>query len=201
MRMKQKSGQGRQLCPDKELAARIEEIKKLQCKEVKPARSISQKEAEKKVRLFSQIKNNRDGRIAEIPISTIGKILRHKGYDISKIFNDITVLYEESIYGWSEPEIETSEHKPHTNITSIHHYINKFFDGNQGYYIRFTISEEKVKQGRMGKNYIHSTAISNTLIYENGGYSQRIRNIDPGETNTPPPFIDKRLIDFFNSVK
>ena len=194
------SGQGGQPCPDTELAARIEEIKKLQCKEVKPAHSISQKEAEKKVRLFSQIKNNRDGRIVEIPVNTIGKIIKNKGYDISKIVDYLPILYETSILGWSENEIQQIKHKTHPNIKKYHHYINKFKDGTNNYYIRFTLNEEKTKPGKTGKNYIHSTAISKTSIYKKTTVPIVSVIIGTGVKNSSS-FIDKRLIDFFNSVK
>jgi len=102
--------------------------------------------------------------------------------------------------GWSEPEIQREGHKTHPNIKAYHHYINKFTDGTDEYFIRFTLYEEKAKFGRSGKNIIHSTAISNITVYKNGDGSQRIRVMYPGEASSSP-FLDLRLVEFFNSVK
>jgi len=183
-----------------ERAARIAEIENYHCQEVKPDNSINQKEAEKKVRSFSLLKNCRDGRIAEIPVNTIGKIIKHKGYDISKIIEYLPCLYETSLIGWSENEKQQANHKLHPNIIKYHHYINKFTDGTNDYYIRFTINEEKTKSGRIGKNYIHSAAISDISIYKKTMVSNVSVIIGTGEANTSS-LIDKRLNDFFNSVK
>jgi len=81
----------------------------------------------------------------------IGKIINHKGYDISRIINFIPFLYETSLLGWSEPEIQRKEHKYHPNIKAYHNYINKFSDRNGEYFIRFTIREEKAKKNKNRK--------------------------------------------------
>jgi len=52
----------------------------------------------------------------------------------------------------------------------------------------------------IGKNKIHSTAISDITVYKNGDGSQRIRVMYPGEANSSP-FYDLRLAEFLNSVK
>ncbi|MCL2443609.1 MAG: hypothetical protein FWD13_09140 [Treponema sp.] len=162
--------------------------------------SKSKKEAEKIILLFKPIKNLLDGRIAEIPRNTIGKIYGHKGYDITRIIEHIPILYETALFGWTEPETKREGHKLHPNINKYHHYINKFTDGNKEYYIRFTLTEEKAKPGKTGKSKIHSTAISDIALYKNGGSSNRIRVIYPGEISTPP-FYDIRLAEFLNTVK
>jgi len=161
---------------------------------------ISQKAAEDYVRSLLPIKNINDGRIAEIPVTTIGKIIRHKGYDISKIIYLLSSLYETAILGWSEPEIIREGHKHHPNVKEYHHYINKFADETKEYFIRFTLSEERAKKTKIGKNFIHSVFISNIQINKNGDGSQRIRENCPGEENTSP-FYDLRIMNFFNSVK
>jgi len=179
---------------------RISAIHKLETQKLIIGLPISQKEAENLARTFGQIKNINDGRIAEIPISTIGKILRHKGYDFSKIIEHIPELYKTSILGWSEPEKQREGHKHHPNIKEYHNYINKFSDETDEYYIRFTVSEEKIKRRKHSKNYIHSAFISAIVIYKNGDGSQRIREKSPGETSTSPSY-DYKLMDFLDSVK
>jgi len=185
---------------DWEQAARVEAVEKLASKEITTSETRSKKEFEEMARSFKQIKNNIDGRITDIPRNTIGKIYGHKGYDISRIIEHIPTLYETSISGWSEPEIQREGHKPRTNIKAFHHYINKFTDGTGEYFIRFTINEEKTKPGKDAKNKIHSTAVSDITIYKKGDGPQRIRGIYPGEANSSP-FHDSRLAVFFNSVK
>ena len=179
---------------------RITFIKNLEVQKIKINEKISQKDAENIIRTFVPIKNKNDGRIAEIPVNTIGKIIKHKGYDFSLIIEHIPKLYETSLLGWSELEIQREGHKYHPNIKEYHHYLNKFNDEIDEYYIRFTLSEEKAKKRKLGKNYIHSAFISNICIYKNGDGSQRIRENSPGETSSSP-FYDYRLMNFFNSVK
>jgi len=176
------------------------EIKNLVSKRITVSETKSKKETEKLAQSFNPVKNKIDGRVAEIPNNTIGKIYGHQGYDITQIIEHIPTLFETSMLGWSEPEIQREGKKYHPNIKEYHHYINKFFDGTGEYFIRFTLSEEKAKPGKIGKNKIHSTAISCTTVYKNGDGSQRIRGIDPGEASSSP-FLDLRLAEFFNFVK
>jgi hypothetical protein len=100
---------------------------------------------------------------------------------------------------WGEPEILQEGHKSHPNIKEYRHYVNKFTDSIDEYYIRFTVTEENTKPGKTGKNLIHSSALSGVSIYKNGDDSQRNRLKVPGEAKTSP-FTDKRLKVFFDSV-
>jgi len=181
-------------------ATRIAAIKNLKTQKIDICKVINQKDAENIVRSFKTIKNITDGRIAEFPVSTIGKIIRHKEYDTSRIIKHIPFLYKTSIFGWSEPEIRRDGHKRHPNIKEYHHYINKFSDRNGEYFIRFTLHETNVKPGKNSKNYIHSTAISETKAYKKGDSSDCIRDTCTGKKNSSP-FHDLKLMDFFNSVK
>jgi Fic family protein len=52
---------------------------------------------------------------------------------------------------------------------------------------------------KIGRNIIHSSAISDATIYnKKGDYSQRIRVINPGETSLSP-FVDGKLQDFLEA--
>jgi len=163
-------------------------------------RAKSKKEIEIIAQSFKQLQNIYDNRVAEIPLNTIGKIYGHKGYDISQIFEYIPILFEKALLGWSEPELQQEGKKAHPNIKEYHHYINKFDDGAGEYYIRFILHEEKAKPKKIGKNYLHSIAISEMAIYGKSDHPNRIRVIDPCEVN-PPLFYDLRLADFLLSVK
>jgi hypothetical protein len=184
-----------------EPVARIAEIMNINAVEIAINEPMSQKEAEDFVRLLSPMRNVNDGRIAEIPVNTIGKIIRHKGYDVSRIFSYIPKFFETSIFGWSEPVIQKKGHKPHRNIKEYHHYINKFLDETGVYYIRITLYEENTKTGKKGRNYIHSTAISYDINKKSDEGFDRVRVIDPGVKNTASLFYDIKLQQFLESVK
>jgi len=183
-----------------DIEERIERIVKLEAQKIMIHKVLSQKEAESIVRSLIPIRNINDDRIAEIPVNTIGKIIKHKGYDISRIIELLPSLYETSIFGWSEPEIKRERHKDHPNIKEYHHYINKFSDENSEYYIRFILHETIVKPGRIGKNYIHSTAISNIKSHKKDDSSDCLRDTCTGKKNTSPSY-DYKLMHFLNSVK
>ena len=184
---------------DWELAARIEAIEALEAQEIKPGESLNKKEAEAQITSDKKLINKNDKRIAQIPLNTIGKILDHKGYNTSSIIKDIPKLFETSVFGWTESERNIEGHKPHRNIKAYHNYINKFSDGSNEYFIRFTLSEERTKPGKTGKNNIHSTAISDISIYKKTMAPVVSGIIDPGVKNTSS-FIDNKLIQFFDSV-
>jgi len=179
---------------------RITSIQNLEAQKIVFNEPMNQKEAENIVRSFIPIKNIFDGRIAEIPINTVGKIIKHKEFDTSLILKSIPILYESSLLAWSEPEAKREGHKHHPNIREYHHYINKFSDGSSEYYIRFTLHETNVKPGKIGKNYIHSTAISKVNAYKKDDGSDCIRDTCTGKKNSSS-FYDLRIIDFFNPVK
>ncbi|MDR0689005.1 MAG: hypothetical protein LBG08_01890, partial [Spirochaetaceae bacterium] len=184
---------------DWERAARIEGIENKIPVEIQTGEPINQKAAEDIARSFKVLKNV-DGRIAALPINTIGKLFGHKNYDFSRIIESIPGLYETAILGWSEPEVVKEGHKAHPNIKAYHHYLNKFTDGSGEYFIRITVNEENSKPGKTGKNLVHSAAISDIAIYEKGDHPQRIRVISPGEVSPSPFFIDKKLQQFLDSV-
>ena len=175
---------------------KIAEIMGLPAKNISLGEPTDKKTAENIARAFSPITNVNDGRTAIFPIETVGKILHHKGFDFSRIIEDIPYLYETSVLGWSEPEIPKAGHKAHPNIKEYHHYVNKFTDGANEYYIRFTVSEEKTRPGRAGRNLVHSAAISNIAVYKKSDRSQHGRVTFPGEASRPP-FVDRKLQEFF----
>ena len=128
--------------------------------------SRGQKTVEAEVRVWPPFCNVIDNRRAEVPVNTVGKILNHKGYDISTIVDAILLLYKTSICIISEPEAILQGHKRHPNIVAYHHYLNRFKDSNgDEYFIRFTLFEEKSRK-EAGKNLIHSIFISDVNIYK-----------------------------------
>ena len=181
-------------------AEKVRQIKELEPMVVALTEPLSKKDAEKISRSFGEMKNHRDGRVVTLPNSTIGKIIGHHGFNVTMIAGELANLYITSVPAWSEPEIQKEGHKRHPNIEAYHHYVNKFVTGDGEYFIRFVVNERKVKPGKKGGNYIHSTAISDVRIYKNGDSRNLTGIIDPGRTRQSP-FIDKKLQQFFDSVK
>ena len=191
-----------QLDSESERVKKVKAIQEMPAAEVTSGVSLDKKSAEGMVRSFGKMENQYDSRVAEIPVATIGKIINHKGFDVSTILPDIPNLYKTAIHGWSEKEIPKEGHRPHSNIASYHHYVNKFTDGGgEEYYIRFAVTERKGRQGKQGDSHVHSTIISEVAVYKNkDGYQQSVPGTYPVLSGSPS-FVDKKLQDFFNSVK
>ncbi|MDR2694747.1 MAG: hypothetical protein LBB74_11145 [Chitinispirillales bacterium] len=145
-------------------ARRAAEIQSLPARYVELGEPMDKKAAEVAVRVFGEMKNDNDGRRAILPVDSVGKILRHRGYELSRIIKSIPELYKTSLFGWSERENVRPGHKEHPNIKEYHNYINKFTDGDGEYYIRFTVNEETAKPNRVGRNIVHSAAVSDITL-------------------------------------
>ena len=168
-------------------------------------KSLDKKTAEEVFSSFGEVENVRYGTYATFPKSMVGKIINHKGLDVSQIIADIPHLFSSSVLTFVEPEYKREGHKEHPNILAYHHYVNKFKANGKTYYIRFSLREEKTKDQQKwnGKRILHSTGISDIEIYEDNKKdvsSQRIWVSDPGE-ESKTSFINYRLADFFDSVK
>ncbi|MCL2872588.1 MAG: hypothetical protein FWF41_06390 [Betaproteobacteria bacterium] len=162
---------------------------------------LTKKAAEDMVRGFGEMQNQHDGRIVTMPISTVGKISGHKGFDVTTVIHEIPELFKTSLHGWSENETTRDGHKEHHNIKDYHQYVNKFTsEDGQEYFIRFTVAQRKAKGGKDGDSHIHSTAVSDIKIDKNGDVQQSVRGSNP-VLSEHTPFSDKKLQDFLGSVK
>ncbi len=135
---------------------------------IQPDKSLSKKEAEKVFKNNKNVKHNELGDTV-LPVETVNKILRHKGFDTSTIIDYISDLYKKSILIDTQTEKQyVQAHKQHNNIALWHNTLNKFKINNDNYVIRFTVAERKVgenkKKGTVGERYLHSTFISNIDI-------------------------------------
>ena len=158
-----------------------------------------QKCVEKEIRQWPNLKNGSDNRIAVFPVNTVGKVLNHKGYDISTIVNSIPFLFSTSKHIISEPESITLGHKRHPNIAAYHHYLNYFKDSKgDEYFIRFTLFEEKSKKGA-GRNIIHSIFVSDSNIYKKKTPDSNMTGIIAPDERIKTP-SDLKLQHFFLSV-
>ena len=192
---------------NKNRAEKVRLIKELEPVPVTPTEPIGVRAAERVARSFGEMKNQVDKRIVLLPMATVGKIVGHRGFKISTIISDVVSLYETSIPAWSESEVLKAGHKPHNNIEAYHYYVNKFFDESGEYFIRFTVQEmktgRKIRRGTPGENLIHSTTISDVTVYNitQTAMSRKVSGKNTPVLRTSPPFVDKKLQDFFDSVK
>jgi len=158
-----------------------------------------QKTVEAEVRLWPPVYNLIDNRKAELPVNSVGKILNHKGYDISTIVNDIPFLYKTSVCIISELETIKPGHKRHPNIIAYHHYLNHFKDSNgDEYFIRITLFEEKSRK-EVGRNLIHSIFVSDVNIYKKKTPDSNTPGIIAPDERIKTP-SDLKLQHFFASV-
>lgn len=191
---------------NKEKAAAVREIRNLVPLEVVlTGKPLDKKAAEAVFSSFGEVENPRYGTYATFPKSMVGKIIKHRGFDVSQMLTDIPRLFSSSVLAFVEPEYKKEGHKEHPNILAYHHYVNKFTTDGTTYYIRFSLREEKTKNPAKpsAKRILHSTGISDIRIYEENKKdvsSQRIRVSDPGE-ESKTSFVDYRLAELFDSVK
>ena len=191
-----------------DLAARAEiirQIQELEPVQVTPTEMLTDVEAKAKTKSFGMMENQTDKRQVFLSVETVGKLFGQGSFKISTIFSDLKKLYETSLPAWSEPEIIREGHKGHPNVKAFHHYVNKFTDETGTYYIRFTVREVgPTKKGisrSPSDSHVHSTIISDVTVYkEEMALSQNEFRNHRGELERGP-FIDKRLQDFFDSVK
>ena len=161
------------------------------------------KSVEDVFRAFTDVKNIRDGRYVTFPVSMVGKITRHKGFDIKQVAGAFDRLFADALPVLSEVELRKEGHKEHPEISSYHHYVSKFEYSGKPYYIRFTVQQMKGKQGKPGNNLAHSSFVSEVTVYEEKGATPESaggRVIDPVLTDRAAP-VDLKLAQWFKDVK
>ena len=127
--------------------------------------SLSKKEAEEIVSNLENGKNKFDGRETTWVKSSVGKILRHKGFDSSLLIPKLKDVYDNSVPILSEHEIKKDGHKIHNNFKGYHHYVGKIQLNDNEYYVRFTLQELNTKKKDFIPNQLHSTFVSDINIY------------------------------------
>ncbi|MCL2843929.1 MAG: hypothetical protein FWE23_00520 [Chitinivibrionia bacterium] len=177
------------------------QIENLPIKKITMGELISQTEAKEIVRKFPQaIANDNGGQTVLVPVATATKIISSKNKNAIKIIKDIPELYRTSFRFLIEPEIVYPGHKAHPNIKAFHHYINKFTDGKNVFFIRFTVSENNVKKGNVERNELHATTVSDVQVYKNSDLLQ-LDPVNGRAEASRSPFTDKKLQEFFASDK
>ena len=141
--------------------------------------------------------NKNDGREVKWVKNTIGKILRNKGFDASRLVPVIKEVFDNSVHIFSENEIIKEGHKIHSNFIDYHHYVGKIEDNGNEYYVRFTVQELNTRKKDFVPNQLHSTFISDIEIMSantrvNTGKS-------PATTNISTP-VDAKLQIFLETA-
>ena len=160
------------------IVKRLKNFYKIEAKEIISHESLTQKEAE---RFFEENRIVIHSELGSTIFAktTVGKLIKHKGFDTATIIKLLPSLYKDSIFieSQTEKEFENKSHKKHTNIKFWHNTLNKFKIKNEhnnfdNYTIRFTITEQyagkKKKKGNIGERTFHSTNISKIYIEKDG---------------------------------
>ena len=191
---------------DWEIAAKVKAIKGVSPISLDKQHPMSQKEAEATVEKLENGVNKHDGREVTWVKSSIGKILRHKGFDASILVPKLKEVYDESIPLLSESEEHKEGHKSHPNFRGYHHYVGKVnYDGTE-YYVRFTIQELNTHKQDFVPNQLHSTFVSEVKIYSantrvNTGNTPATTNISTTTDAKLAQFFEKATIASENSSK
>ncbi len=184
---------------DWEMAAAAREIQDMEATPatVLPER-MAQKDAEAIAGSFREMTNKRYGVTEIMPKGTVGKIFGHKGFNVTQIFDDVPMLFENSVLVLSE---KSDGHKQRNNVNAYHHFVNKFKVDGKEYYIRFTVFELKARKPTNNRS-IHSTAISEVEVYtanKKTSFLGRSGSIGPG-VKGQTSFVDKKVSQVLDSV-
>lgn len=183
---------------DWEKDARASMIMKLPAISLDKMTPLTKKQAEAVVMKLEKGENKYDGRKTTWVISSIGKIIGHKGFDNSLLIPKLKEVYDNSIYLMSEPEIRKDGHKEHNNFVGYHHYVGKItFDGTE-YYVRLTLQEVKTRKKDFIPNQLHSTFVSDIEIYST---NNRVNTGNtPATANVDAKYVDAKLEQFFENA-
>jgi len=185
---------------DWEAAEKTRAIEKLMPEELSTKEGLDKKAGENVVRGMENGVNAIDGRVVRFVTDCVGKLLRHKGFDYSRIIPDLKKLYDSSVPILFEKEVVQPGHKDHTsNFVGYHHYVNRFLADGKEYYVRFTVQEIKTRKRDFVPNQMHSAHITDVEIY-NASRNVISGIIDPATKSTSVK-VDAKLQNFFESAR
>lgn len=193
--------------------AKIRVVQAIEAKAYEKGEPVTKAEAKAIFESFGVIENI-EGDATVFPNSTIGKILRHKGFPSGTILRHLGELYRTALHAYNKTEEDLgvrpdgTTHKSHPNFLGYKNFVNKFIIENEvdgelkaeTYYIRFTVQETAPsKKKPSDPNHVfHSTFISSIALYKEGATLSSSRNIDLADGFAPSH--DDRLAQWFDSV-
>ncbi len=154
--------------------------------------SLGKNDIKKVFASFGEVTNEANGRVVKFPGGSAGKIHYHKGFDTGSVIRNFDALYRRSRLVVTEPP---NGHKDHSNLEKYEHYLNKFSDGLNEYFIRFTVP---IVHRGTGASYLHSSAISEVDIYKTNGAPSLDTASNRGQLGTP--FVDNKISNLFDVV-
>ena len=144
---------------------------------------------------FGEVRNEDDGYAVRFSKEAAGKILRHRGFDQSRIASLLDVIYAKSLWAWDDAVRFEEGKKAHRNFLRYRNYIGKVSVGKSVYYVRFTITET-IGDG----NLVHSTFVSDVRVYDEGAGGLSIPDSNRAKVASAP-LTDNRLANWFGAVK
>lgn len=183
---------------DWEKAARLRLIDALNPISVDGNPSIEQREAEAVFSNLENGKNRYDGREVVWVKNSVGKIMRHKGFDTSRLIPAIKDVFDASVPILSEAEERKPGHKEHSNFKGYHHYVGKISLDGRDYYVRFALQEINTRKKNIVPNQLHSAFVSDVEIMSAGNRVNTGNSPATAETSTP---VDVKLQNFIESSR
>lgn len=183
---------------DWEKAAKLRLLDALNPVSVDGISSIGQREAEE---IFAKLENGRnkyDGREVVWVKNSVGKIIRHKGFDTSRLIPVIKDVFDASVPIISETEEHKPGHKEHSNFKGYHHYVGKISLNGKDYYVRFTLQEINTRRKDVVPNQLHSAFVSDVEIMSAGNRVYTGNSPATAETSTP---VDTKLQSFLEDAR
>lgn len=144
---------------------------------------------------FGCVRNASDGYEVRFPKESVGKILRHRGFDQTSILAVLDKVFEGSLWAWDDPVRFEEGKKRHRNFLRYRNYVGKVLSGGRVLFVRFTITET------MGDgNLVHSTFVSDVRLYEDKS-ARGLSTPDNNRAKVASALLtDDRLANWFASV-
>ena len=180
----------------KDIRRRVASIRALSPVDATAVEAVPDKKTAKKLfGDFGCVRNASDGYKVRFSKESVGKILRHRGFDQSSILAVLDKVFEGSLWAWDDPVRYEEGKKRHRNFLRYRNYVGKVLSSERVLFVRFTITET------MGDgNLVHSTFVSDVRLYEDksaGGLSTP----DNNRAKVASALLtDDRLANWFASV-
>lgn len=180
----------------KDIRKRVASIRALSPVDATAVEAVPDKKTAKKLfGDFGCVRNASDGYEVRFPKESVGKILRHRGFDQTSILAVLDKVFAGSLWAWDDPVRFEEGKKRHRNFSRYRNYVGKVLSGGRVLFVRFTITET------MGDgNLVHSTFVSDVRLYEDKS-ARGLSTPDNNRAKVASALLtDDRLANWFASV-
>ena len=180
----------------KDIRKRVASIRALSPVDATAVEAVPDKKTAKKLfGDFGCVRNASDGYEVRFPKESVGKILRHRGFDQTSILAVLDKVFVGSLWAWDDPVRFEEGKKRHRNFSRYRNYVGKVLSGEQVLFVRFTITET-IGDG----NLVHSTFVSDVRLYEDKS-ARGLSTPDNNRAKVASALLtDDRLANWFASV-